>query len=559
MREAATSDGRLRIPCGMTSARGGAREAATAEALDTVLCGTSVALREPFAASDPSWAGSLEVLLLVFGLRWQEAQRLAGSLPAVPPDDPEAWWFRRAASLWAAAGEPGPDTPLGDGVEGGPDCGTPLGRLTAHLIVEAVLAHARLDLASVLAERYRPALTEPLVLSGEPHPFGLMAGLCRVRVLAFRGEIAAADEVLRELPAAPAGKLRAVVAGTVALVRGNDADKATVREAVGQVDQHAGDADDLLGAGAQMLASFGEIALFNMPAAARRVLLAGGDEDLARLDVIDRALGLEMLVALAVAEGDLDAAEAWADRIVLLLRSPIADSTAARAMSRVALLAGRAEEAVGWAERAVARAREAGREIEYAEGEIVLNRARLEHSGTSGAEAARALSAMVVECERRGHGMARRAAVRELKVAGRRLPPVAGSGWRGLTRREVEVARLVAAGTSNADVAAGLHLSAHTVHAHVSRVLAAFAVPTRSALPGAMAAESAPQKGPTRTALTGRQREVAALVAQGLPNEGVATALGISLRTVERHVSDILQRWRLGSRTALARAWLEAS
>ena len=61
--------------------------------------------------------------------------------------------------------------------------------------------------------------------------------------------------------------------------------------------------------------------------------------------------------------------------------------------------------------------------IEYAEGEIVLNRARLEHSGTSGGDAARALGAMVTEAERRGHGMARRAAARELKAAGRRLPP----------------------------------------------------------------------------------------------------------------------------------------
>ena len=545
----------------MTSARGGAREAAAAEALHAVVEGRSLAwLESRTATSDPSWDGSLEVLLLALGLRWDEAHRLAGSLPT-PVDDAEAWWFRRAVTLWAAAGDPGPGTPLDEGgieggIEGGPDCGTPLGRLTGHLLVEATMAHARLDLAVTLAERYHPALTEPLVLCGDVHPFGVMAGLCRVRVLAFRGEIAAAAEALRELPAVPDGKLRAVVAGTVALVRGNDDDKATVRSAVADVDRYAGPADDLLGAGAHMLASFGEIALFDMAAAARRVLVAGGDADLARLDVIDRALGLEMLVALAVAEGDLDAAEAWADRIVPLLRSPIADSTAARAMSRVALLAGRSDEAAGWAESAVARARQVGREIEYVEGEIVLNRARLEQSGTSGGDAVRALSAVVAESERRGHRMARRAASRELKVAGRRLPPVAGSGWAGLSEREAQVARLVAVGTSNADVATQLHLSAHTVHAHVSRVLTAFAVPTRSALPAAMDAGAAPSVGPNRAALTTRQGEVAALVARGLPNDRVAQELGISQRTVERHVSDILQRWRLGSRTALARAWL---
>jgi DNA-binding NarL/FixJ family response regulator len=547
----------------MTSARGAAREAATAAFLDAVVAGRSAGwLEGPRVTSDPDWDGALEVLAHAFALRWLEGLRLSEVLPAVPAADRDAWWLRRGASLWAAAGDPGPTTPLGDGVDGidgAPSFGSGLGRLAGHVVVEAVLAHARLDLASELVDRFAPAVTEPLVLCGEPHVFGAMARVSQARVFAFRGDVADADAVLRSLPELPDGPLRAVVAGTTALVRGNDADPAMVRRAVAEVDRHAADPSELVGAGAQLLAAFGEIALFDTVAAARRVLVAGGDADLARLNVTDRGLGLEMLVALAVAEQDLDAAEAWADRILPLITSPIADSTAARALSRVALLGGRVEEAMAWGERAVTRAREARRLIEYAEGEIVLNRARLEHAGTSGGEAARALSAMVAGSERRGHRMARRAAARVLKAAGRRLPPVAGSGWAGLTEREAEVARLVAAGTSNADVAAGLHLSAHTVHAHVSRVLTAFAVPTRSALPGAMAADAAPRDAVSRAALTARQRQVAALVARGLPNEGVATELGISLRTVERHVSDILQRWRLGSRTALARAWLDGA
>ena len=478
----------------------------------------------------------------------------------MPAEDRDAWWLRQGATLWAAAGDPGPASPLADGVDGvdgAPSFDSALGRLAGHVVVEAVLAHARLDLASDLVDRFDAALTEPLVLCGEPHPFGVLAGVCRARVLAFRGDVAAADAVLRSLPELPDGPMRAVVAGTTALVRGNNADPATVRRAVAEVDRHAADQSELLGAGAQLLAAFGEIALLEITSAARRVLVAGGDADLARLNVADRALGLEMLVALAVADGDLDAAEAWADRILPLLASPIADATAARALSRVALLSGRAEEAIAWGERAVARATETHRLIEYAEGEIVLNRARLEHSGTSGGDAARALGAMVAESERRGHSTARHAAVRLLKAAGRRLPPVAGSGFAGLTPREAEVGRLVAAGATSADVASALHLSRHTVHAHVSRVLTAFAVPTRSALPAAMAADAASHPGGARVELTARQREVAALVARGLPNESVAAALGISRRTVERHVSDILQRWRLGSRTALARAWLE--
>ena len=118
---------------------------------------------------------------------------------------------------------------------------------------------------------------------------------------------------------------------------------------------------------------------------------------------------------------------------------------------------------------------------------------------------------------------------------------------------EAEVARAVADGATNAEIARRLTLSEHTVRAHVSRVLAAFGVAGRSALPAAL--------GPTGYApelarLTPRQTEVADLVAEGLANQAIARSLGLSTRTVERHVSDILLRWGLSSRTELARAKL---
>lgn len=548
----------------MTSARdgaiGGARESALGMALDAVVT-RRVSGWSPEPTSDPDWDGALRVLVLVFGLRWEEAMVLDAALPAVPEGDRDAWWLRHAAGLWAAAGDAGPESDRGLAVLGRDDLPVPhdvLGRFAGLVLVEAALAHARLDLATGVVDRIGPALWEPLVVAGLPHPFGAVASVCRARVLAFRGDIAGADAVLRGIARPHDGPVRAVVAGAACLVGGNAADAADVRRLVDEVDRHAAEPDDLLSAGAQMLASFGEIALFEMAAAARRVLIAGGDADLARLDVIDRALSLEMLVALAVAEGDLDTAEAWADRVSPLLGSPIADSTAARALSRVALLAGRAEEAVAWAERAVARAAETDRVIERTEGEIVLNRARLEHPGTSGGDVARALAAMVADAERTGHAMARRAASRELRAAGLRLPPVAGSGWVGLSAREAAVARMVADGASNREVAQLLHVTEHTVRAHVSRALAAFGVATRSALPAAIGASGEGEPGGTsvRPGLTSRQREVAGLVAQGLGNEAIARALDLSPRTVERHVSDVLQRWQLPNRTALAHAWV---
>jgi DNA-binding NarL/FixJ family response regulator len=505
---------------------------------------------------DQDWDGGLRVLGLVLSMRWAEASAAAEALRAVPRDDPDAWWLRYAATAWALSGEVGPGSASVLDVlqeAGTPDPGTPLGRFAGHLLVEATMAHARLDLAAQAVERMGPRLWEPLCLAGRPHPFAMTSAVCRARVLAFRGDIAAADAVLAMIPAPQEPLLKALLAGTSALVRGNDADAVDVRRFVAEVDALEAP-EGHLAVGSQMLAAFGEIALFDMTAAARRVLFAGGDEDLARLNVIDRALALEMLIAFAVAEHDLDAAEAWADRITVLVASPIADSTAARALSRVALLAGRSEEAVVWAERAVARAREVDRVIEYVEGEIVLNRARLEHPGTSGGAAARALSTVVAETERRGHGMARRAAARELRAAGLRLPPLAGSGWTGLSDKEAAVARMVATGASNREVAAALHISDHTVRAHVSRTLAAFGVATRAGLPAAMHGHSA-APDPPRPALTPRQREVVALVASGLPNDDIAARLGLSQRTVERHVSDALVRWSLPNRTALAQAW----
>ena len=51
----------------------------------------------------------------------------------------------------------------------------------------------------------------------------------------------------------------------------------------------------------------------------------------------------------------------------------------------------------------------------------------------------------------------------------------------GLSRREVEVLRLVARGMSNNDIADRLALSKHTVHRHVSSILTKLALPSRAA------------------------------------------------------------------------------
>lgn len=54
------------------------------------------------------------------------------------------------------------------------------------------------------------------------------------------------------------------------------------------------------------------------------------------------------------------------------------------------------------------------------------------------------------------------------------------------------------------------------------------------------------------TFVTARQREVALLVASGLSNGAISRSLGISAKTVEKHVGDLFDRLQVHSRSALA-------
>jgi DNA-binding CsgD family transcriptional regulator len=61
--------------------------------------------------------------------------------------------------------------------------------------------------------------------------------------------------------------------------------------------------------------------------------------------------------------------------------------------------------------------------------------------------------------------------------------------------------------------------------------------------------------GPAAGPLTAREREIAGLIAQGTTNREIAAYLVLSERTVENHVSHILRKLDLRSRTAIA-AWV---
>jgi non-specific serine/threonine protein kinase len=78
----------------------------------------------------------------------------------------------------------------------------------------------------------------------------------------------------------------------------------------------------------------------------------------------------------------------------------------------------------------------------------------------------------------------------------------------------------------------------------------------RASLPAAPSPERPPAGEPTAK-LSRREEELAELLARGLTNRQIAKELVLSERTVENHVSNILKKLKLSSRSEVA-AWVEA-
>ncbi len=441
----------------------------------------------------------------------------------------------------ADAGEP--FAGLGDLV-GAIDTDDRCGSFVGYLAVEGALAAARLDLAQDLHPGGRPAYA-----IWEGHPYAPVMLACDVRLAVFRGRIDEAQAMLSpvESSGAPGDLLKA----TAALVAGNAADIETMRALIAEVAASDVDPRDHLGRGVHLLLAFAVVALSDRAGAARHLLRAGGNADLSGLTVIDRVLGYELLTAAALDEDDLDAARSWVALADEWSGHRAAAPAVARMHSRVALLAGAPAEAVEHATRAIALARDEGRAVEAAEGEIVLARARIAADAVP--DATRALRDAVASSDRNGHHAMRQSASRTLRAAGRRLPPVTGGGRDSLSPRERDVADLILSGVDNDAIAERLHLSPATVRTHCSRILTAYGVATRI---GLLAAVNPRPDVPLQPAdLTPQQARVVDLVARALTNQQIADELDISVKGVEKHVRDVLIRWDVPTRFSIARHW----
>lgn len=466
--------------------------------------------------------------------------------------DDEASAICAAAVALAAAGdvdaEPGAAWESGRDLVAAADRASRWWAGTRYVVAEAAMVTVRMeDAGAVLADPPVPAEA----WSG--HPFAVLMVVCQVRVAVFSGRVDDAIALLGPMRSAavPGSRLALVVGAVEALVHGYGGDDDAVATSLAVADHVPEVPRDFVDRGVLMLLAYSAMALGDTATAAAMTLRAGADEGLSRCTIIDRALGLEILLSAALDGQDLDAAAAWLAGLEELAGHPIADTVVLRTRARHALAAGDPDAAVELATRSVEVSVGDGRQFEVAEGEILLARAEVARREVGAAS--RRLRDLVAASDATGHAAVRRSAGAALAATGRRLPPIAGGGWAVLSAREAEVARGVLAGQDVEEIAAALFLAPGTVRTHVSRVLCAFGVATRVGLLAAVGVDAV--EPAARPPLSPRQEEVAALVASGRTNKQVAAELGISVKGVEKHVADILARWDAGSRFELARTW----
>ena len=293
-----------------------------------------------------------------------------------------------------------------------------------------------------------------------------LLGVCRSaygNVLATNGDWAAAELELT-------GAVEDLLAARPAMAPGGLARLGELRVRQGRTDE-ARVLFEQAGSHQRALLGLGWLALdAGDPAgaadAAERVLrrLAAGA-------TLDRVPALELLVRARLASGELDKAAAGSAELDLAgdtIGTPFLRGRARLAAARVATARGDDEEARRAAEDAVDFLGESAAAYETAQAHLELARAlaalgRPEPAAVEAEAAREAFAALGVPPPRRGAGDGR--------------PDRLGA----LTPRELEVLRLVAQGLSDADIAARLVLSQHTVHRHVANVRTKLGLSSRAA------------------------------------------------------------------------------
>ncbi|MDP5228009.1 MULTISPECIES: helix-turn-helix transcriptional regulator [Arthrobacter] len=124
-----------------------------------------------------------------------------------------------------------------------------------------------------------------------------------------------------------------------------------------------------------------------------------------------------------------------------------------------------------------------------------------------------------------------------------------------LTPHEARLLHFVSAGLTVREIAALLHVSPRTVESQLDRVRSASGTTTLCAALRLHAEAVGAQTGGAVVSLTERERQVAGYVALGWRNSAIAESVGVSVKTVEKHLSTALAKTGSRNRAALAAWW----
>ncbi|HUP72787.1 MAG TPA: LuxR C-terminal-related transcriptional regulator [Acidimicrobiales bacterium] len=310
--------------------------------------------------------------------------------------------------------------------------------------------------------------TEATLRWSETHPLAMWPGICRVHhaaLLQLRGDWTAAEREARRACA----ELDGFHVGNVA---------AGYTE-IGEIRRRLGDLQGAEEAFAQAEAICGQ----QSPGLAL-VRLAQNRIDAATA-IVTRLLGeqtwsdlacarlLPARVQIAVAAGDLDTADASAselERIADEYKSPALSAAALSARGRLQLAQGNAGDACATLHRALQHWSQLEVPYEVATARLLLGQACRNCGDEDGATQSFKQAADIFD--RLGAAIDAQQ-LRDLTTRSR-LPA-------GLTERECEVLSLVAAGSTNREIAVALHLSERTVARHLSNIFTKIGVTSRTA------------------------------------------------------------------------------
>jgi DNA-binding CsgD family transcriptional regulator len=341
----------------------------------------------------------------------------------------------------------------------------------------------------------------------------LLAG--RARAYRMLGQLAEATRAAEEATAMarPLGSSQALVFALnelclVASWRGDD--EAAVRLAEEAV-RASGNTEEWWGAVARYARGTALINAGGLDAGTEAMLEACDEFRSPKLDRGTLLACCEEMARVETARGRPDEATVWADRADHLAAPGLEVGTGLRRLARAHALLAPAPAA------AARQACEAAEVLATERVRIHAGRARL-RAGVAYAEAddrdrardeLRAAAEIFTACGARG---LRDHAIRGLRRLGVRVPvprrPHRGEAPHGLSPRELEVARLIAAGCTNPQIAERLVVSLRTVETHVSHILAKLGATSRVGVVSALAphngevgadqAPPAPRVGVTR-------------------------------------------------------------